>query len=429
MRTLKILLTGLCLSAALAQANTANLDGIAAIVNESIITRSELIDQMQMIETRMSREGVSLPDVATFQKQVLDHMILNTIQNQLAKRTGIIIDDATLDNAIQNMAQHNQMTVTELREALTQDQIPFEAYRENIRQQIAISQLQQRDVMYDIHISEQEISQFMQSTDGVGGLNTEYRLGHILIGLPEAPTPEEIDAANIKAQALIERLNEGTDFAAVALEASQGETALKGGDLGYRKLPEIPTIFVKLVPTLTVDQVAQPIRSASGFHIVKLLDKRQDAAQEKAQQMTQARHILIPTNASTAEQDAIQKLQDLRQQLLQGADFAKLAKTHSADLASAEQGGSLGWVTNDMLVPEFSEAMDRLSPEEISEPFKTAFGWHIVQVTDRKAQHQDENAHRNQAKELIRQRKAEEKLQAWTRQIRDESYVKLSEDA
>lgn len=401
------------------------LDGIAAVVNDSVITKSELAQQMHMIEGRMQRENAEMPDRATFEKQVLEHMIVNEVQLQIAKRSGIVIEDTHVDDAIHNMAKHNQLSVTQLREALQHDGIDFNSYRENIRRQIALSQLQQRDVMSDIQISEQEIAQFIQSPNGLGNLNTEYRLGHILVGLPQAPSPEEIDAAEKKAHAIIEKLNAGEDFAKVALSESQGDSALQGGDLGFRKLAEIPTIFVKVVPTLTEKQIPHPIRSGSGYHVIKLLEKRQVAGSEAAQQKTLARHILIPTNTTTSDQEALQRLKDIRQKIVDGEDFDKLAKAHSADLASATNGGSLGWISKDMLVPEFSEQMDKLAPNEISEPFKTSFGWHIVQVQDRKTQTVDEQALRQKAKEMIRQRKMEEKLQAWARQIRDESYVKF----
>lgn len=430
MRTLKTIITGLSLTTSIALANTnpVPLDGIAAVVNDAIITKSELAQQMRMIEGRMQHDSADIPDSAAFEKQVLEHMIVNEVQLQIAKRTGIVIDDAAVDDAIQNMAKHNQMTVTQLREALQRDGINFNTYRENIRQQITISKLQQRDVMSDIQISEQEVSQFLVSPNGMNGLATEYRLGHILVSLPQAPSPQEIDAAEKKAQAIIARLNNGEDFTHVAYAESQGDSALQGGDLGYRKLPEMPTIFVKVVPTLAVNQIPSPIRSGSGYHVIKLLDKRQATGGDSAQEKTLARHILIPTNATTSDKEALARLTDLRRKIVQGEDFGKLAKAHSADLASATNGGSLGWISKDMLVPEFSGQMEKLSPNEISEPFKTSFGWHIVQVQDRKTQTFDEQSQRNKAKELIRQRKLEEKLQTWARQIRDESYVRFEDE-
>lgn len=417
-----------------AQANlealpTEPLDSIAAVVNESIITKSELAQHMHMIEGRMQRENVELPDPFSFKKQVLEHMIVNEVQLQIAKRTGINIDDNMVDEAIQNMAARNQMTVAQMREAMEHDGVEFNGFRENIREQIALSQLQQRDVMGDVQISEQEVNQFIHSPTGLGGMGTEYRLGHILIALSQTPSPEELDAAEKRAQSIIDRLNAGEDFAKVALNESQGDTALQGGDLGYRKLPEMPTLFVKIVPTLAVNQIPHPIRSGSGYHIIKLLDKRQATGGDISHEKTLARHILIPTNATMSDQEALQRLNDLRQKIVQGEDFGKLAKAHSADLASAANGGSLGWISKEMLVPEFSAQMEKLQPNEISEPFKTSFGWHIVQVQDRKVETFDEHAQRNKAKELIRQRKLEEKLQAWSRQIRDESYVKVEDEA
>ncbi len=405
-------------------AETTPLDGVAAIVNNAVITKSELLEEVLMAEKQIQQTSTIPPDRTALEKQVLEHLIGNEVQLQLAKKTGIQVDDAQLDNTIATIASQNQLTITQLREALTTEGMDYNKYRNKIRHQLIISQLHQRDISGDVHVSEQEITQFLQSPTGLGAMATEYRLGHILVGLPEAPTPEEIDKANVKAQNIVTQLREGKDFAQLALAESQGEHALQGGDLGWHKLPELPTLFERVVPTLKMHEIPEPLRSSSGFHIIKLLDKRNAAQQAMSTEKTLARHILIKTNAVTSDHDAKKRLNDLRQKILQGEDFEKLAKAHSADLGSASNGGSLGWVASDVLVPEFSQVMDKLGLEEISEPFQTSFGWHIVQVVDRQAQSGDEAMLRQKAKEMIQQRKFQEKQQAWVRQQRDEAYVK-----
>jgi peptidyl-prolyl cis-trans isomerase SurA len=405
-----------------AQAKAQALDGIAAVVNESIITKSELDQQVKMIEKQMRASGNASPDRAALEKQVLEHLIVTEVQLQMAKRTGIQVDDIALDNAIENIARQNQMTMTQLREAISMEGIEYNHYRNNLRHQMIISQLQQRDLQHDIQVSEQEINQFLQSPNGLGGMSTEYRLGHILVPLSEAPSPEELEIASQKVQIIIEKLKNGGDFAQIALNESIGEHALNGGDLGWRKLPEMPTIFEKIVVNLKVNEIPEPVRSSNGIHVIKLLDKR-NAAATTAHAKTSVRHILIKTNAVTSDNDAKVRLNEIRQKILQGEDFEQLAKTHSSDLASASKGGNLGWVSADVLVPEFSEVMESLAVQDVSEPFKSSFGWHIVQVLDRKTLSSDETALRQKAKDMLMHRKFEEKQQTWARQLRDEAYV------
>lgn len=404
-------------------AKPAPIDGIAAVVNESIIPKSVLAQHVRLISQQIEKSSGSAPDLTVLEKQVLEHLVLNEIQLQMAKRTGIQVNETDLDMAIENIAKQSQMTVTQLREALVQEGVNFDHYRENIRNQMVIHQLQQRDLMHEIHVSDQEIKQFLQSPNGLLGMSQEFRLSHILIPLSESPSPEEIDAGALKAKHIVDKLRQGQDFAQVALAESHGQQALNGGDLGWRKLPELPTLFEKIVGTLSLGDIPDPIRSNSGFHVIKLVDKRNAAQMQTAVEKTLVRHILIKTNAMTSDQDAEQRLRDILQKIKNGDDFAKLASAHSADLGSASNGGSLGWVTQDVLVPEFSSKMQTLAVNELSEPFQSPFGWHIMQVMDRKVQNDDQAALRQKAKEMIQQRKYEEKLQTWGRQLRDEAYV------
>lgn len=424
MRVLKTILLACVLSVSFeGTAKPTPLDGIAAVVNESVITQRELAQHVQFISRQIQKNSGNVPDWNTLEKQVLDHLILNEIQLQIAKRTGIHVTDMDLDMAIDNIAKQSQITVTTLRETLEKEGVTFEHYRHNLRDQMIIQQLQQRDLMRDIYVSDQEIRQFLQSAQLLDKLSHEYRLSHILIPLSESPTPEEVDQALQKASALVHALRSGSDFATVALAESRDQQALQGGDLGWRKLPELPTLFEKIVGPLAIGDIPDPIRSNSGFHVIKLIDKRGASPLDSAVEKTLVRHILIKTNSVTSDQEAEQKLYEIISKVHQGEDFAQLASAHSADLGSASNGGSLGWVTSDVLVPEFSEKMQRLALNEISAPFKSSFGWHIVQVLERRVQHDDDAARRQRAKAMISQRKYEEKLQSWSRQLRDESYV------
>lgn len=424
MRSPILLLSYALLSISTLAAKPMPLDGIAAVVNDSIITKSQLAQEAKLIEQQLRQTTHSLPANEVLQRQVLEHLITNEVQLQFAKKTGLQVDDAALDNAIENIAKQNQLTVTQLREALSTQGIEFDHYRNDIRRQMIMTQLQQRDILNDIQVSEQEVNQFLQSPNGLGGLVNEYHLGHILIALPETPTPQQVDEAHRKASEIATKLKTGQDFTQVAFVESKGDQALNGGDLGWRKLPEIPTIFVKMVPALKVNDIPDPIRSPSGFHVIKLLDKRQIQQLQTKVEKTLVRHILIKTDPSTSDQEAQNRLQEIRQKILQGTDFAKLAKAHSADLASSSNGGTIGWITQDVVVPEFGQQMEKLSIQEMSEPFKTAFGWHLLQVLDRQSQIDDETALRTRAREMIRQRKSEEKLQTWVQQMRDEAFVK-----
>lgn len=423
MRILTLLLCGSSLLfSGVALAKPAPLDGIAAIVNDEVITKSELSQQTKTIEKQLQQNGNSAPDRAVLEKQVLEHLITNQVQLQIAKKSGIEVDEHAVDNAIDNIAKENNMTMTQMRETLALEGVDFKNYREKIREQMIISQLQQRDLYPELQVSEQEVEQFLQSPNGMGGLTNEYRLGHILVSMPEAPSPEQLDAANQKVKEILTQLKAGKEFAQVALVEGKGEQALNGGDLGWRKIPELPTIFEKIVPALKVGEIPEAIRSPSGYHIIKLLDKRSSEQTQGSTNKTLVRHILIKTNANTSDKDAQQLLTKLRQKIIKGEDFEKIAKAQSNDLGSASNGGSLGWVTNDVLVKEFSDVMGTLAIGDTSEPFKTSFGWHIMQVQDRKAETGDK-AMRQKAKQMIQQRKYEEKVQAWARQLRDESYV------
>ncbi|MCS5710113.1 peptidylprolyl isomerase [Candidatus Berkiella aquae] len=427
MRILKALIGCLVVSTCV-YAKPQPIDGIAAIVNDSVITRSELRNELEMVKQQILHSGNTAPEHSILEKQVLEHLIVNEIQLQMAKKTGLQVDDNALDNAISTIAKQNGLSVTQLREAVNSQGMDYNQYRDNVRRQMTVSQLQQRDVLSGIQISEQEINQFLQSPNGLGSMVSEYRLGHILLSLPESPSPVEIEAAAQKAQLIVNKLRQGEDFATLAMAESQGEGALQGGDLGWRRLPELPTLFEKIVPTLKAQDVPEPIRSNSGIHIIKLLEKRTAQQAIATIEKFRVRHILIKTNTVTSDRDALARLNEIRSKLNKGETFTQLAKAYSQDLASATNGGDLGWITKDVLVPEFAEAMEKLALNELSEPVKTPFGWHLIEVQEKQAHASDDTALRQKARDMLQQRKFEEKQQEWVRQLRDEAYVKMPTD-
>lgn len=406
-------------------AKPAPIDKVAAIVNDKIITYSELKKQAGLFRQNLLAQGQNVTDEKALESQVLEHLILQEIQLQLAERSGIHIDEPMLNNVITSIAKDNSLSLSEFIDKIEAEGIEYELYRQTIRNQLAIQQLQQRDIMGSIQISDQELQQFMNSPNGLGASAYEYRLGHILLPFSENPTPEEIESVERKAQDVVVELNKGADFGALALKTSRSELALKGGDLGWRKLGELPTIFVNIVPGLKEGDLPKPIKSPSGYHIIKLMDKRQSKTLEMPVTKYKVRHILVQTNDYISDSQAQTKLNVIKQQIAKGEDFESLAKTHSNDLASSMKGGNLGWVTKDVLVPDFTKVIESMPLNEISRPFQTSFGWHIVQVLDKKTVDDGENALKSKAREMLQQRKFEEKIQAWQNQMRDEAFIKI----
>lgn len=407
-------------------AKAAPLDKIVAIVNDKIITQSELTKQMELFYKNLLAEGQRISDRTALQKQVLDHLITQQIQLQFAERTGIHVDETMLSQVINNIAQENHLNMSQFIQKLEEEGIDYELYRQTIRSQLTIQQLQQRDVYNTIQISENELQQFLSAPSGMGAMLYEYHLGHILLPFSENPTPEEIDSLQQQANEVVQQLRAGAHFGDVALKTARGELALKGGDLGWRKLGELPTLFVNVVPGLKAGEYPAPIKSSSGFHIVKLIDKRNTQNADMSVTKYKVRHILVQTNDHVSDKEAQIKLKRMKKQIELGEEsFEDIAKANSSDLASSMKGGNLGWVTADVLVPEFRATMDTQPLNEISEPFQTSFGWHIIEVMDKKTVNEGENALKNKAKEMLHQRKFEEKLQAWQNQMRDESFIKI----
>ena len=405
-----------------AKTSVTPLDKIIAIVDDNIITQVELNERIKLISQQLKQRGNRLPSNDVLRKQVLERLILEKLQLEMAKKTGIRITDEMVNRVIANIARENRLSMEQFLKVLKKDGYDFSDFRENIRREVTISRLRKMRVENNINISEQEIDNFLnQYLKGQSG-NTEYRLRHILIATPEASTPEQIEIAKEKAQKVFSELENGADFAQKAVAVSSDEQALKGGDLGWRKVAQLPTLFAPIVHKMRKKDLKGPLRSASGFHIIKLEDKRSDAQKHIINQ-TMARHILIrPTQVLTRE-EAKMRINRILQRIKSGADFASIARASSDDKAAAAEGGSLGWVSPGSMVPAFEEEMNKLKPGEISKPFLTQFGWHIVQVMSRRKHDNTEKFQRSQAIKLIRKRKTEEAIQDWLRRLRAEAYV------
>jgi peptidyl-prolyl cis-trans isomerase SurA len=410
----------------MADADTASaplepVDKIVAVVNDDVITSTELDTRLHSIKEQLKNQSSPIPPDAVLKKQVLDRMILASLQLQLADRNGIRVDDETLNRTIERIAADNKLSLTEFRSVLEKEGYDFATFREDIRREILISRVQQRQVTDRIMVTEQEIDNFLATQRAQGNTGAEYHLAHILIAVPDASSSERIQAARQRAEDILKKLRAGANFQETAIAVSDGQQALQGGDLGWRKAGELPTLFVDTVTHMKTGDVSDLIRSPSGFHIIKLLEQRNE--QRHIVTQTHARHILIRTDELTNDDAAQARLKDIRQRIQGGADFAALARQYSNDAATANNGGDLGWVNPGEMVPAFQAQMDKLATGEISKPFKTGFGWHIVQVLDRR-RHDDTDAFiRSQAREAIHKRKTEEELQSWLARLRDDAYI------
>lgn len=402
------------------------LDRIIAVVNEDVIMQSELEAKMRTVRGQIQQQGARVPPASIFERQVLDSLIQNRIQLQLAARAGIRVDDETLNRTIGNIAASNNVSLTQFREILEQDGYSYESFREDIRNEITLTQLRKRQVENRIVVTEKEIDNFLANQEFQGTFQTEIRLSHILFSLPESATETEIEQVKQMATQVREDLLAGADFAETASTVSDSGTAKNGGDLGWRKPDDVPSLFAEYIPEMKKGDISELIQSPSGFHIIKITDIKSDT--ENIVEQTLARHILIKPDQLVSSSQAKAKLEQLRLRIKNGDDFGMLAKGNSQDSMSAIEGGSLGWRSPGELVPEFQRVMDGLEINEISEPFQTSFGWHIVQVLDRRSYDNTESIKRNKARMAIRERKLKEAMQNWTRRLLDEAYVEYRLD-
>ncbi len=397
------------------------IDAIAVVVNDSIISKNEINSRLNDFKHQLELQGQRVPPDALLRKQVIERMIVDNIQLQMAKQQGIFVDDITLNKMLEGIAQKNKTTLSKLRSKLESKGISYNDFREQTRNDMMIRQLQQRMIYSRVKVSEQEIDIFLEQQQKSGqGANERYHLAHILIATPEAASPEQVSKSLDKANKALEQIKQGTAFNDVALKFSDGQHAIKGGDLGWRSAAELPPLFLDTVRKLNKGEVSAPLRSAGGFHLIRLIDKQ---TQKHLVKQTHARHILIKADEITSDEQARKKMQAIKQRLDKGEDFAALAAEFSQDPGSKNNGGDLGWAPEGTFVPRFDQVMNSLRVNQVSEPFKSQYGWHIIQVLGRRQQDETEQLIRMKAERAIQNRKADEELQLWLRQARDEAYV------
>lgn len=399
------------------------LDSIAAVVNEDVITQTELKDEFTSVVSVLKKKQTKLPSANVLGKQVLDRMILERIQMDMADRTGIKVDDTTLNLAINQIAAQNNLSISEFRENLNQQGVSFQRFRDEIKKQIVLKRLIQRNVINKITVSEQEIDNFLFNIDKQGGLEQEYHIKHILISVPEASSPKVIKKAQEEAVKLVKELRSGRDFSATALAVSDGQNALEGGDLGWRKAGEVPSLFSDSIRAMDKGDISNPIRSPSGFHIITIEDKK--GGQEHIITQTNARHILIKPSIIDTREQVTSRLHQIRTRIINGEDFATMAKAYSEDTSSASKGGDLGWFKPGTMVPEFDEAVEQLQVGDISEIIQTNFGYHIIEVLGRRSHDDADELIREKARNVIKTRKIAEEKEAFYRRIRDEAFIDI----
>lgn len=399
------------------------LDRIAAIVNDGVVLKSELDAQMDAVTKRLQEQKVELPSQSILKQQVLDRLILQEIQAQHAKRVGLTVSDEQLNSALQEIASRNKIPFDQLPTALAAQGVDYKQYRESMRRELTLSTLRQRDVISHINVSPRELEQFIARQEEAAA-NDEFNVSHILLSLPEAATPQQLENISRKAHDLAARAAKGEDFGQLAIANSNSQTALEGGQLGWRKGAQLPEFILQLVTKMKPGEVSEPVRTPSGFHIVKLNERRSGEAKVIINQI-HVRHILMKTNELDDDETVRQKLSKLRDRILKGEDFAGLASTNSADPGSAPDGGDLGWTGPGTFVPEFDKAIADLKVNEISQPFKTRYGWHIVQMLGTRTYDSTDDVRRQRAFAAIRESKADEETELWLRRLRDEAFVEI----
>jgi len=397
------------------------LDGIAALVNDGIVLKSELQVETDRIVARLQQQGTQLPPPQILMRQVLDRLVTEQLQLQRAEKVGIQVSDETVNQALATIAQRNSIPLSDLPAMLAREGVDYTSYRRDLRRQITIDQLRQRDVLQRINVSPKEVDAYLARQEGKASLRQEFLISHILIALPVSATPGEIETAEKQVNDLYQRLQAGEDFATLAVTYSNGQQALEGGSLGWLKGSELPSLFADVAPGLARGAVSEPIRNAGGFHLIKLVDRRGGEAIMENQ--THARHILLTTNEVLDDSAAEQRLKEIRQRIVSGEDFAAVAKAVSEDAQSAIEGGDLGWTGPGNFVPVFESVMSKLEPNEISEPFRTQFGWHIVQVLERRVYDATADKQRQEAILAVRNSKLGDEVDIWTRRLRDEAFV------
>lgn len=404
------------------------VDRIVAVVNNEVVTSSELSERIAIAERQLKRQNTPVPDPGLLERQVLERLVLEKAQLQMAKETGLRIDEVQLDRTLAKIAENNKMTLAAFRQTLERDGLKFDRFREEIRNEIMVTRLREREVDEKIQISDSEIDLYLAEAEGPAASqgDVEFNFAHVLIRLPEQATPESIQAARGRAEKVIAEAKGGADFARLVASFSDAPDALTGGNMGWRALDRLPEVFAGALKELRPGEVTPVLRSPAGFHVLKLLERRGAASPLSTApvQQTHARHILIKTNEVVSENDAKRRLADLRERIVNGADFAEMARAQSED-STATKGGDLDWIYRGDTVPDFERAMDELKPGQISQPVKSPFGYHLIQVIDRRVADVSTERRRLQARQALRERRADEAYQDWLRQLRDRTYVEL----
>ncbi len=403
------------------------IDSIAVVVNDDVITRNELAARIKTVERRMKAQNVALPEQADLERQLLERMIVERAQMQLAKEMGVRVDDLTLDRAIGRIAEQQKMTVQDLRNQMEKEGTTFAAFREEIRGEIILQRLREHEVDAKIQISDAEVDNFMESEKAAARDQVELNLAQIMVRIPDNASSEQIAARRARADEVMRQLRTGADFAKMAATYSESSDALQGGVIGWRSPERLPPLFAEQLGKLKPGQVTPIIKSTGAFHILKLVDKRSaaDAQASAAVQQTRARHILIKVTPTVSAYDAKRKLAELKERLdNKAAKFEELARLFSTDGAAAK-GGDLGWLYPGDTMPEFEAAMNALKPGEVSAPVETSFGLHLIEVLERKSDDVSKEKQRNLARNALRERKLEEATEEWQRQVRDRAYVEF----
>ena len=419
--------TALLAAAPAAHAQTAKpraivtIDGIVAVVNDEIITRQELAARVDFAFRQLRQQGTPPPPREVIERQLLERLIGDRVQMQHARNIGLRVDDAELDKALERIAADNKLSPAQLRATLERDGVPFDKFREDIRGEITLARLREREVAQKIVITESEIDNFIQSQQAQPGRGDEFNVSHVLVSVPENASPEQLQTRRARAEQALAQLKGGADFRQVAAAFSDAPEALQGGLLGWRESERLPTLFLEALRPLQAGQLTDLLRSPNGFHILRLNERRGGQAPIMVQQ-PRARHILIKTNELVSETEARNRLLALKERLDNKADFGELARANSED-SSASRGGDLGWLNAGDTVPEFEQAMNALKPGEISAPVRSPFGWHVIEVLERRSQDMTREGQRMNARQALRERKTDEAYQEWVRQLRDSAYV------
>ncbi|AGM41532.1 parvulin-like peptidyl-prolyl isomerase [Spiribacter salinus M19-40] len=408
------------LALSVAKAEEVLLERIVALVNEDVVLASELEAELASVTAELRQRDVQIPPDDELRRQVLERLVMQTLQMNVAERRGIRVDSATLDSTVRRIADRNNLSLTGLRDALSEQGIDMARFREQMRRDIMLTRLRQEEMDERVDVTDQEIEQFLERNQDD---TREYRLGQILISVPEAASAGAIDEAEDRARQVMERLSAGESFARVAAAESDARNALEGGDLGWRPATELPSVATDAIRDLEPGETTEPLRTPAGFQIYQLQETR-DPDQRLIEQVN-VRHILIETNEIVTDQDAQLRLESLRERLRQGASFADLARSNSDDPTTATQGGELGWLNPGSLPQGFQNALAELPIGELSQPFQTRAGWHLAEVQDRRQRDAGDQLAREEAAEAIRERKAADEVELWLRELREEAYIEI----